>query len=57
MNKQQMLGVMKKRNKTLELHEFTCVFVCIVYSRSYVITKVVPGKSLVNIETPGTHLE
>ena len=53
MNKQQMLGVMKKRNKTLELHEF----VCIVYSRSYVITKVVPGKSLVNIETPGTHLE
>ena len=38
MNKKQMLGVMKKRNKTVKLHEFMCVFVCIVYSRNYVIT-------------------
>ena len=27
-----MLGVVKKRNKILELHEFICVFVCTVYS-------------------------
>ena len=40
-----MFGVMNKRNKTLELHEFMCVLVCIVYH-----TYMVPRESLATIE-------